>query len=231
MKKIGIIGGMSWESTTTYYKVINDEIKNALGGLHSAPIIMSSVDFDGLEKMQHQNKWDEIAEILTKEAKILEGAGAEFIIICSNTMHKVEPQVRASINIPILHITNATAEELKKRKVKRVALLGTKFTMDDGFYTDILKNEFGVNAVVPNEEEQEFIHNVVYGELCLGVVKKESRSRFLEIVKRLEKEEDAQGVILGCTEIDMLVKPGYVDIEVYDSTLIHAKEAAKKILS
>ncbi|QKF82954.1 aspartate/glutamate racemase family protein [Halarcobacter ebronensis] len=231
MKKIGMLGGMSWESTATYYKLLNEEIKNRLGGLHSAKIILSSVDFEEIEKFQHSSLWDETAVILSNEAKAIEKAQADFLIICTNTMHKVVPQIEKNINIPILHIADATGEALVKDEITKVALLGTKFTMSEAFYKDRIKEKFGVEVVIPNEEEQDFIHKVIYKELCLGVCNKDSRDKYIKIIKRLEEQEQCQGVILGCTEISMLIKQGYVDIPIYDTTKIHAIAAIEKAIS
>ena len=225
MKKIGMLGGMSWESTSTYYKLINEEIKNRLGGLHSAKIILSSVDFEEIEKFQHSSLWDETANILSNEAKAVEDAKADFLIICTNTMHKVAPQIEQNINIPILHIADATGEALVKDRIKKVALLGTKFTMIEDFYKNRIQEKFGIEVVIPNEEEQDLIHDVIYKELCLGVCNKKSRDKYIKIIKRLEEEHECQGVILGCTEISMLIKQGYVEIPIYDTTKLHVLSA------
>lgn len=225
MKKIGMLGGMSWESTSTYYKLLNEEIKNRLGGLHSAKIILSSVDFEEIEKFQHSSLWDETAKILSKEAKAVENAGAEFLLICTNTMHKVAPQIEENINIPIVHIADATGEALQKDNIKKVILLGTKFTMTEDFYKDRIQNKFGIEVIIPNEEEQDFVHEVIYKELCLGKCNRPSRDGYIKIIKRLEEEYEAQGVILGCTEISMLIKQGYVDIPIYDTTKLHVLSA------
>lgn len=225
MKKIGMLGGMSWESTSTYYKLLNEEIKSRLGGLHSAKIILSSVDFEEIEKFQHSSLWDETAEILSQEAKALERANADFLIICTNTMHKVASKIQENISIPILHIADATGEALVKDKIKRVALLGTKFTMTEEFYKNRIEEKFGIEVVVPNEEEQDLIHDVIYKELCLGKCNKSSRNEYIKIIKRLEEECACEGVILGCTEISMLIKQGYVEIPIYDTTKLHALNA------
>ncbi|PLY09788.1 MAG: aspartate racemase [Arcobacter sp.] len=225
MKKIVMLGGMSWESTATYYKLLNEEIKNRLGGLHSAKIILSSVDFEEIEKFQHSSLWDETADILSKEAKSIENADADFLIICTNTMHKVVPQIEENINIPILHIADATAKALVKDGISRVALLGTKFTMTEDFYKNRINEKFGIEVIVPNEHEQDIIHEVIYKELCLGKCNRNSRDEYIKIIKRLEEEENCEAVILGCTEISMLIKQGYVDIPLYDTTKLHAISA------
>ena len=231
MKKIGMLGGMSWESTLTYYKIINEEIKKRLGGLHSAKIILSSVDFEEIEKFQHSSLWDETAIILSKEAQAIEAAHADFLLICTNTMHKVAPQIEENISIPILHIADATAKVLQDDGIKKVALLGTKFTMCEDFYKQRIIDKFGIDVVIPNEEEQDFIHNVIYNELCLGQINRQSRDRYIQIIKRLEQESEVKAVILGCTEISMLIKQGYLDIPMYDTTKIHALSAVEYALS
>lgn len=231
MKKIGMLGGMSWESSATYYKLLNEEIKQRLGGLHSAKIILSSVDFEEIEKFQHSSLWEETAEILTNEAKAVEAANADFLLICTNTMHKVAPQIEKSINIPILHIADSTAKVLVKDGIKKVALLGTKFTMTEDFYKDRIRDKYGIEVVIPNEEEQDFIHEVIYKELCLGVCDRSSRDKYIKVIKRLEEEEQCEGVILGCTEISMLIKQGYVEIPIYDTTKLHVLSAVDHALS
>jgi len=230
MKKIGMLGGMSWESTHTYYKLINEAVKEELGGLHSAKIMMSSVDFAEIEKFQHSGDWKKTAEILSCEAKSIEDANADFLIICTNTMHKVAPIIEKNITIPILHIADATAQKLQKDGIKKVALLGTKFTMVEDFYKQRIIDNFGIDVIIPNEKEQNLIHDIIYKELCLGVIKKESRDSYIKIIKRLEKECEVEGVILGCTEIAMLIKQGYVDIPIYDTTKIHAQAAVQKAI-
>lgn len=225
MKKIGMLGGMSWESTLTYYKLLNEEVKNRLGGLHSAKIILSSVDFDEIEKFQHSSLWNETAEILSNEAIAVEKAGAEFLIICTNTMHKVAPLISQNINIPILHIADATGEALVRDGIKRVALLGTKFTMCEDFYKNRIEEKFGVEVIIPNEKEQDTIHEVIYTELCLGKINKTSRDEYIKIIKRLEEDDSCEAVILGCTEIAMLIKQGYVNIPIYDTTKLHVLSA------
>lgn len=225
MKKIGMLGGMSWESTSTYYKLLNEEIKSRLGGLHSARLVLSSVDFEEIEKFQHSSRWDETARILSDEAKSVQNAGAEFLLICTNTMHKVAPQIEKNIDIPILHIADATGQKLKEDGIEKVILLGTKFTMTEDFYKNRISEKFGIEVIIPNEAEQNIIHDVIYKELCLGTINKKSRDEYIKIIKRLEEQNEAQGVILGCTEIAMLIKQGYVDIPIYDTTKIHVLKA------
>lgn len=228
MKTIGLIGGMSWESTVTYYRVINEEIKKRLGGFHSGKILLYSVDFDEIEKCQMSGEWEKSGEILADAAKRLEKAGADFIVICTNTMHKVFGQVQAAVKIPVLHIAETTAEIMKKDKITKTGLLGTKFTMEQDFYKSVLA-ENGIEAVVPDEDGRKTVNDVVYNELCMGQIKESSKKQFLEIIEKL-RDQGAQAVILGCTEIGLLVEQKDVDIPVYDTALIHAEVAAEKSL-
>lgn len=200
MKTIGMLGGMSWESTASYYKAINAGVKKALGGLHSAKICLYSVDFDEIESLQHQGRWDETAKILSKAAQAVEAGGADFLLICTNTMHKVAPEIETAVSIPLLHIADATAEKLICDKVKRVGLLGTKFTMEQDFYKARLTDKFGINVIVPAAGQQQVVHDIIYSELCLGKVTEQSRAKYLEIIDHLH-EQGAEAVILGCTEI------------------------------
>lgn len=226
MKTIGLIGGMSWESTVTYYQVINDTVKEKLGGLHSAKILLYSVDFAEIEKCQSNGEWDKSAEILGEAAKNLEKAGADFIVICTNTMHKVAPQIQKMIDIPIVHIADATAEELKKKHIKRVALLGTKYTMTQDFYKDrITQND--IEVIIPDTDDIELVNSVIYDELCVGKIKDSSRKEYVRIINDM-KQEGAEGVILGCTEIGLLIKQSDSSLPVFDTTEIHGKVAALK---
>jgi aspartate racemase len=224
MKTIEMIGGMSWESTVTYYQIINEVVKKELGGLHSAKILLYSVDFAEIEKCQTNGEWDKSAEILTEAAKALEKGGASFIIICTNTMHKVVPQIQKNIKIPIIHIADVTADELKKHNIKRVALLGTKYTMTQDFYKNKLV-EKNIDVLVPDERDIELINDIIYKELCMGIIKETSKIKYIEIIDRLAKR-GAQGVILGCTEIGLLIQQKDVQISVFDTTLLHATSAA-----
>ena len=228
MKTIGLIGGMSWESTVSYYQMINETIKAQLGGLHSAKILLYSVDFSEIEDCQAKGEWEKSAEILAEAAENLEKAGADFIVICTNTMHKVAPQIQKRISIPILHIADATAEVLIQAGIKTVALLGTKYTMTQEFYKERLISK-GLSVVIPNEEEIEQVNNIIYHELCLGIISDTSRKIYAQIIKRL-KEEGAEGVILGCTEIGMLISQEDSVLPVFDTTEIHAKKAAMNSL-
>ena len=224
MKTIGLIGGMSWESTVTYYQVINETIKRELGGLHSAKIILYSVDFDEIEKYQASGEWDKSADVLSDAAERLEKAGADFIVICTNTMHKVVPQMKERIGIPIVHIAEATADILKEHGITTVGLLGTKYTMTQDFYKDKLI-QAGIRVIIPDDNDVETVNAVIYDELCLGNIIPASKAKYLEIIRKLE-DAGAQGVILGCTEIGLLVNQKDVELPVFDTTLIHAEKAA-----
>ena len=228
MKTIGLIGGMSWESTVTYYQIINEIVKEQLGGYHSAKILLYSVDFQEIETCQSKGEWNKSADILAEAAVNLENAGADFILICTNTMHKVVPQIQARINIPILHIAEATAEKLLENKIGKVALLGTKYTMKQDFYKDKLINE-GIQVLTPNEADMELVNNVIYNELCLGIVSDESRNELKRIIADLAGK-GAQGVVLGCTEIGLLVRQEDTELPVFDTTLIHGTKAAMSAL-
>ena len=228
MKTIGMIGGMSWESTVTYYQVVNEAVKRRLGGLHSARVLLYSVDFDEIERCQAAGEWDESARILGDAAEALERAGADFIVICTNTMHKVAPQIARRISIPILHIAEATAEALKAANIRRVGLLGTKYTMTQDFYKDVLVRA-GIEVLIPEGGDIEAVNSVIYDELCLGDIREESRRRFSEIIDKL-KERGAEGVILGCTEIGLLIRQADSALPVFDTTLIHAEQAALRAI-
>lgn len=226
MKTIGLIGGMSWESTVTYYQIINETVRDELGGLHSAKILLYSVDFAEIEECQAKGEWERSGEILADAAMRLESAGADFIVICTNTMHKVVSQIQAKIRIPIVHIADATAEALLQAGITKTALLGTKYTMTQDFYKDRLVQK-GISVVIPNEKEIEKVNDVIYNELCLGIVSDESREDYIRVIERL-KEEGAQAVILGCTEIGLLISQSDSVLPVFDTTQIHAKAAAEK---
>jgi len=226
MKTIGLLGGMSWESTASYYKAINEGVREALGGLHSAKICLYSVDFDEIEKLQHNGAWEETANILSQAAQAVEAGGADFLLICTNTMHKVADEVQSAISIPLVHIADATAEKLVSDGIKRVGLLGTKFTMEQGFYKDRVTAKYGIDVIVPSEDEQEMVHRVIYNELCLGRIEPASRERYLETINNLHAQ-GAEAVILGCTEIALLVQQKDTDIRLYDTTHIHAVQAVQ----
>lgn len=226
MKTIGLLGGMSWESSVGYYKAINEGVKDALGGLHSAKIAMYSVDFDPIEKCQHEGDWQGTAQILAEAAKNVQAAGADCLLICTNTMHKVAPQIEASIDIPVLHIADATAEVLVKKGVKTVGLLGTAFTMEQDFYKGRLSENFGLNVLVPNASDRKIVHDVIYQELCLGKSLPASKAQYLRIIDALAAQ-GAQAVILGCTEIGMLVTQADTSVALLDTTTIHAQKAVE----
>ena len=229
MKTIGLIGGMSWESTVTYYQVINEIIKRELGGLHSAKMLLYSVDFEEIERYQASGEWDKSAGVLSDAAMRLEKAGADFIVICTNTMHKVVPQMKEHISIPIIHIAEATADKLKEQGITTVGLLGTKYTMTEDFYKTKL-TQAGIRVLIPNNDDVNTVNSVIYNELCMGNIRQESKDSFLVIIKKLA-DAGAQGVILGCTEIGLLVKQEDVDLPVFDTTLIHAEKAALSSIS
>lgn len=224
MKTIGLIGGMSWESTVTYYQVINRTIAEELGGLHSAKILLYSVDFAEIERCQAANEWDKSAEILGSVAIRLQNAGADCIVICTNTMHKIVPLIAPHLSVPVLHIADATARELKTSGITKVGLLGTKYTMREDFYKNKIADS-GIEVLVPDEEDIEFVNRVIYDELCHGLILQESRDGFLNVISKLHAA-GAQGVILGCTEIGLLVGDAKTSIPLFDTTLIHAKSAA-----
>lgn len=230
MKTIGMLGGMSWESTTTYYRAINEGIKTLLGGFHSAKICLVSVDFDEIEKLQHADDWEATASILATAAQSIEAGGADFLIICTNTMHKVAPQIAAKITIPILHIADSTAQKLRDDGIHSVGLLGTRFTMQQAFYKDRLSDKFGIQVIVPDPPDQDLVHEVIYGELCLGAIKEESRSGYLHIIDKLH-QRGAEAIILGCTEIALLVQQEHTAVPLYDTTEIHARHAVNFALA
>lgn len=224
MKTIGMIGGMSWESSVTYYQIINRTIKEKLGGFHSAKCLLYSVDFHEIEECQSRGDWERSADILAEAAVSLERGGAEFIIICTNTMHKVVDRIQERISIPILHIAEVTADELLRQKIGTVALLGTKYTMEQDFYKEKLTGR-GIRVMIPEAEDRERINNVIYNELCLGIVSDRSKRDFMRIIDGLLKK-GAEGVILGCTEIGLLVDQSDMDAPLFDTTLIHGRRAA-----
>lgn len=224
MKTIGLIGGMSWESTVTYYKIINETVKEKLGGLHSAKCILYSIDFQEIEECQANGNWEKSGEILGEAANNLEKAGADFIVICTNTMHKVINQIKEKISIPILHIAEMTAEKILEKGLKNIALLGTKYTMEQDFYkSKLIEKE--INVIIPDKNDIEIINKVIYDELCLGTINSNSKKKFLEIVDKL-RSKGAEGIILGCTEIGLLIKNEDTDVPLFDTAVIHAEEAA-----
>ena len=229
MKTIGMLGGMSWESTATYYREINEGIKQNLGGLHSAKICLHSVDFDEIEKLQHADDWDTAAMVLADGARKIEAGGANFLIICTNTMHRVASEIEQAISIPLLHIADATALKLKDDNITRVGLLGTRFTMEHNFYKSRITELFGIEVLVPEPDERTLLHAIIYDELCLGKIENTSRQQCLEIISRLFAR-GAQAVILGCTEIALLISQDHTNIPLYDTTVIHANQAVSYAL-
>jgi len=222
MKIIGMIGGMSWESTAEYYRIVNQEVKERLGGLHSAKCIMYSVDFHEIETLQHQDQWDDAGRLLADAAEKVEKGGADFFIICTNTMHKVAEFVQQHVRIPLLHIADPTAKQIKAAGIQKIALLGTRFTMMEDFYKGRLVRDHGLEVIIPSDDEMDIIHKVIYDELCLGIVKDASRAQYTKIIDHLAKK-GAEGLILGCTEIGLLIKDGDSQIPVFDTTVIHAE--------
>jgi aspartate racemase len=224
MKTIGLLGGMSWESTAVYYRLINEGVKARLGGLHSAKLVLYSVDFQEIEELQHAADWDEAGKVLAKAAHFLQLAGADFLVICTNTMHKVAPAIEREINIPILHIADATAAVIKGLGIRIVGLLGTRFTMEQDFYTGRLRERHGLQVLIPDENERERVHQIIYNELCLGKVLNESRGKYCHIIRSLA-QRGAEGIILGCTEIAMLIGQKDSPVPLFDTTRIHAQKA------
>ena len=229
MKTIGLLGGMSWESTELYYRSINEGVKRRLGGLHSARIALVSVDFHEIETLQHAGRWEEAAQVLAAAARGVQAAGADFLLICTNTMHIVAPRIESAIDIPILHLADATAARIKQRGMSKVGLLGTSFTMEKDFYKGRLADAHGLEVVVPSPADRQAIHRIIYQELCLGIVKEESRQQYLTIMNRM-RGDGVEGIIEGCTEIVMLVGQEHTDIPLFDTTSIHAEEAVQLAL-
>lgn len=224
MKTIGLLGGMSWESTVTYYQIINEVIRKELGGMHSAKVLLYSVDFDEIEKCQANGDWDKSADILADAAQSLERGGADFILICTNTMHKVASQIQDQVGIPIIHIAEVTVEQLKQRNISKAALLGTRYTMTQDFYKEKLVDA-GIEVLVPDAKGIEVVNDIIYNELCLGTISQSSKEKYLNVIRELA-QQGAQGVILGCTEIGLLVQQSDTSLPVFDTTQIHATKAA-----
>jgi len=230
MKTIGLLGGMSWESSVEYYRLINEEVKRRLGGLHSAQCLLWSFDFAEIEALQMADDWDSASQKMISAAQSLERGGADGIVICTNTMHKLAPQVQAAIRIPILHIADTTAQKICADGLNTIGLLGTRFTMEQDFYKGRLIDNFGLTVITPNDADRKIIHDVIYDELCLGDVRDDSRKEYLRIMDDLTAR-GAQGVILGCTEITLLIKPEHTPIRLYDTTLLHALSAVNWALA
>jgi len=230
LKTIGLIGGMSWESTVPYYRQINETIKDRLGGLHSAKIVLYSVDFHDIEQLQHAGDWEAAGAILADAARSLEAAGSDFLVLCTNTMHKVAASIEAAVSIPLLHIADPTAAAIKQAGHSTVGLLGTRFTMEQAFYRDRLSERHGLQVIVPNAKERDTIHRIIYEELCLGVVLAESRGEYRRIMENLASQ-GADAIILGCTEISLLVGQQDSKVPLFDTTAIHARAAAEEALA
>lgn len=230
MKTIGLLGGMSWESTVSYYQAINQGVKAQLGGLHSAKICLHSVDFAEIAALQHSDDWDALAQILTTAAQSLEQAGADSLVICTNTMHKLAPHLQSQLSIPLLHIADATAEQLVSDGITKVGLLGTRYTMEQDFYTSRLTQGFGIEVVLPSADQRTVVHNVIYKELCVGEINDISRKIYQDIIDSLAAQ-GAQAVILGCTEIALLISANDTDVPIYDTTAIHAQAAVNFALA
>ena len=229
MKTIGLIGGMSWESSAEYYRIINQAVKERLGGHHSARLVMYSVDFEEIEDLQHRDRWEELTQLMIEAARRVERGGADLLLICTNTMHKMAGEVEESISIPLLHIADATAEEIKRQGFNRVGLLGTRFTMEQDFYKGRLKDEHGIDVLIPGEEDREAIHAIIYDELCHGIVDRSSKETFVRVIGNLVSE-GAQGIVLGCTEIPLLVKKEDAEVPIFDTAEIHAQAAVDTAL-
>jgi len=230
MKTIGMLGGMSWESTASYYRALNEGVKQALGGLHSAKICLFSVDFDEIETLQHRGDWEGTARILSSAAQSVEAAGADFLMICTNTMHKVAPDIERHISIPILHIADATGERLSQDGISKVGLLGTRFTMEQAFYKGRLRERFGIDVIVPSQQDRDLVHEVIYQELCLGKITESSKDSYLRVIGELFTN-GAQAIILGCTEIALLISQQDTPVPLYDTTAIHADAAIELSLA
>ena len=229
MKCLGLLGGMSWQSTETYYRLINEGVGARLGGLHSARLLMSSIDFAPLEEMQAAGDWEAAADLLANEARLLEGAGADAILVCTNTMHNVADTIEQATSVPLLHIADAAGEELTQRAFSKVALLGTRFTMEQDFYKQRLIDRFGLDVIVPNAAQRQVVHDIIYQELCRGDIREQSRRDYLEIIERLSGK-GAECVILGCTEIGLLVEQPHTNTPLMDTTQVHASAAVSFLL-
>jgi aspartate racemase len=230
MKTIGLIGGMSWESTVPYYTHINEAVKERLGGLHSARLVLYSVDFHDIERLQHAGDWEAAGSMLANAARSLEAAGADFLVLCTNTMHKVAPAIEDAVGVPLLHIADPTGAAIQRAGHRTVGLLGTRFTMEEAFYRDRLRDRHGLRVVLPDAADREVVHRVIYEELCLGIVRGESRSAYLAIMGKLAAQ-GAEAIILGCTEISLLVNQSDCDIPLFDTTALHASAAAEEALT
>jgi len=230
VKTIGLIGGMSWESSLEYYRILNETTKSKLGGLHSAKCILYSVDFAEIEALQHQDRWEEAARLMIAAGQSLERAGADFVVLCTNTMHKLADEIQSNIRIPFLHIADATAQKIKAAGLRKVGLLGTRFTMEHDFYKGRLIDKHGLDVITPDSEDRETVHRIIYDELCLGMVKQESREQYISIMEKLV-QAGAEGIILGCTEIELLIHDGDGQVPLFPTTRIHAVAAVEYALA
>lgn len=230
MKVIGLIGGMSWESTALYYRIINEDVKQRLGGLHSAKLVLYSVDFHEIEQLQAAGDWEKAGSILAEAALNLQRAGADFIVLCTNTMHKVAQQITAAVHIPLLHIADATAQRIQQAGLRKVGLLATRFTMEQDFYRGRLQDGYAIEVLTPSAADRALVHEVIYQELCLGVIEPESRTRYRQIMQQLV-EQGAEAIILGCTEITLLVDATDASVPLFDTTRIHAQDAVIQALT
>ncbi len=224
MKTIGLIGGTSWNSTLEYYRILNETAKEKLGKSHSAKCILYSIDFEEIKELLNNEKWDEVAEVLTDISKRLERAGADFILICANTMHKIVDRIQENIDIPILSIIDVTAEKIKEKNIEKVGLVGTRFTMEEDFYKKILEEKHGIKVILPVDEEREILHSIISNELCSGIMKQDSKEKIKKIMEGLIRR-GAKGIILGCTELPLIIKQEDVDVPIFDTTRIHAISA------
>lgn len=231
MKTLGLIGGMSWESTAIYYRHINEITRERLGGLHSAQLLLWSFDFAKIAERQHAGDWQGAADMMIDAARRLENAGAQGLVICTNTMHRMADEVQAAISIPLLHIADATGKAVAEAGVRRPALLATRFTMEQDFYKERLRERFGLDPIIPDEAGRTLVHHVIYDELCRGIVTEESKAAYLSEIGKLRREHDADGVIMGCTEITMLIGQGDTDLPVFDTTYLHAAAAVDYALA
>jgi aspartate racemase len=229
MKTIGLIGGMSWESSIEYYRIINETVRARLGGLHSAKSIMYSVDFAEIEALQQQGRWNEATALMIAAAQRVENGGADFVIICTNTMHRMADEVQNQIKIPLLHIVDATAEKIKAQGLKKIGLLGTRFTMEEDFYRGRLSEKHGLEVIIPTEKERDIVHRVIFDELCLGEIRPSSREQYVSVMDHLARD-GAEGIILGCTEISLLIQEEDSQVPLFDTTKIHAMAAVEYAL-
>jgi aspartate racemase len=225
MRTIGLLGGMSWESTVPYYRIVNETVREQLGGLHSAKLVLYSVDFQEIEHLQRSEAWDEAGQLLGLAARALRAAGADFIVLCTNTMHKVADSIERAAGLPLLHIADPTAEAIRAAGLHRIGLLGTRFTMEQDFYKARLRDRHGLDILIPGDTDREIVHRVIYDELCQGRMREESREHFRQIIQRLV-DQGAQAIILGCTEISMLIGDGDSPVLTFDTTRLHARKAA-----